>query len=156
MLVILLAALSSSLYCWHQEPAHGERFEVTFDKAIDGDTAWFMIDGKSTKVRFLYIDTPESTSYKEPYGLEASAFVTAQLHQAEKIELEINVDGEQYDRYDRLLAWVFVDDELLQEKIAEMGYCEKFYDYGYDYPYKGMIIAAHERAVQEKRGIYSK
>lgn len=154
--VFLLAAFSSSLYFSHHDIDQGQRFEVDFDKAVDGDTAWFMIDGESVKVRFLYIDTPESTNQVEPYGQEASAFTAAQLQQAEKIELETNGDGEQYDHYDRLLAWVFVDDELLQEKIAEMGYCEKFYDYGYDYPYKEMIIAANEQAMKEKRGIYSK
>ena len=55
---------------------------------------------------------------------------------AAKIELELNVDGDSKDKYGRLLAWVFVDGELLQEQIAREGLVEKFYDYGYDYTYK--------------------
>ena len=37
------------------------KISVELDKCVDGDTAWFIIDGKSTKVRLLGIDTPEST-----------------------------------------------------------------------------------------------
>ena len=91
------------------------------DKCVDGDTAWFNIDGESTKVRFLYIDTPESTNQVEPYGKEASDYTQTQLTNAKKIELELNEDGETEDKYGRMLAWVFVDGELLQEKLARAG-----------------------------------
>ena len=60
--------------------------------------------------------------------------------------LELNVDGDSKDKYGRLLAWVFVDGELLQEQIAREGLVEKFYDYGYDYTYKNEIIEAANSA----------
>ena len=33
--------------------------EISFLQCVDGDTAWFLIDGKKEKVRFLAIDAPE-------------------------------------------------------------------------------------------------
>lgn len=54
------------------------------------------------------------------------------------------------------MAWVFVDGELLQEKLAREGLVEKFYDYGYDYTYKQKIIAADNQAKEEHLGIYNK
>lgn len=131
-----------------------ERYVVTLEKCVDGDTAWFMMNGEKIKARFLYIDTPEYTKEKEYMGKEASLFTQQQLENAQKIEVEFNSDGDQYDKYDRALLWVFVDGELLQEKIAEQGYCEKFYDYGYDYKYKSQIIRADERARKNRVGLY--
>lgn len=111
ILVILIIA-GYNFYQDHETIEPGKRFEVTLNKCVDGDTAWFDVNGKNTKVRFLYIDTPESTNVIEPYGKEASNYTKEQLNNASKIELELNIDGDTTDKYDRLLAWVFVDGEL--------------------------------------------
>lgn len=153
-IVILALLLGFQWYDANRSITPGKRYEVTLAKCVDGDTAWFMIDGSKTKVRFLYIDTPESTNVIEPYGKEASVFVENKLTNAKIIELETNLDGDQYDKYDRLLAWVFVDKELLQVDIAKNGYVKKYYDYGYDYTYKEEIIKANEEAKKNKVGMY--
>lgn len=136
------------------EPSEPQRQVVLLDKCVDGDTAWFLVEGDRVKSRFLYIDTPESTNKVEKKGKEASEFVQEQLENAKTIEVEFNEDGDQYDKYDRALHWVFVDGELLQEKIAEAGYVKKYYDYGYDYKYKDIIIEADKKAQQNKVGLY--
>lgn len=153
-ILVILAIVGYNFYLDHKTIEPGERFAVTLDKCIDGDTAWFMVDGKSTKVRFLYIDTPESTNEIEPYGKEASDYTKEQLMNASSIELELNTDGDTTDKYERLLAWVFVDGELLQEKLASEGLVEKFYDYGYNYTYKKDIVDADSKARRAKKGIY--
>ena len=155
-LLVLAIIAGYNFYQDHKTIKPGERFEVTVNECIDGDTAWFDVDGKNTKVRFLYIDTPESTNQIEAYGKEASEYTKNELTAAKTIELELNNDGDQTDKYDRLLAWVFVDGELLQEKLAREGLVEKFYDYGYDYTYKQEIIAADNQAKEEHLGIYNK
>lgn len=154
-IIVILMIFGYNFYQDHKTIEPGKRFEVTLDKCIDGDTAWFNVDGKKTKVRFLYIDTPESTNEIEPYGKEASEYTEKQLTNASTIELELNNDGETVDKYDRMLAWVFVDGQLLQEKLAREGLVEKFYDYGYEYTYKDDIIAAKNEALRAKRGIYN-
>ena len=155
-IVIILLIGGYNLYQDYKPINKGERFQVELEKTVDGDTAWFNIDGERTKVRFLYIDTPESTKVVEPYGKEASNYTANLLTNASKIELELNVDGDTKDKYDRLLAWVFVDGELLQEKLAQEGLVKKFYDYGADYTYKKEIIKADQEAKENKRGIYKK
>ena len=127
---------------------------ATLDRVVDGDTVYLFIANESVKVRLLYIDTPESTKEIEPYGPEASDYTKELLSQASLIQVQSNPDGDQKDNYGRLLLWVFVDGELLQTKIAQAGYCEKFYDYGYDYLYEDEIVAAHQNAIAQKRGIY--
>lgn len=154
-IIILIIILGYNFYQANKQIEPGQRFEVTFDHLVDGDTAWFNIDGEKTKVRFLYIDTPESTNEVEPYGKEASEFTENALSNASKIELELNVDGETTDKYNRLLAWVFVDGKLLQEELASAGLVEKFYDYGYDYTYKEEIVAADRIAKENEVGLYS-
>lgn len=153
-IIVILMIFGYNFYQDHKTITPGKRFEVTLDKCVDGDTAWFNIDGKSTKVRFLYIDTPESTNQIEPYGKEASDYTKEQLTNASLIELELNDDGETVDKYDRMLARVFVDGELLQEKLAREGLVEKFYDYGFEYTYKNVIIAANDEAIAAKKGIH--
>lgn len=151
---ILLLIFGYQYYQDNKAIEPGQRIEVTLDRCVDGDTAWFIIDGESTKVRFLYIDTPESTNEIQPYGKEAADFVASKLENASMISLETNIDGDQYDKYGRMLAWVFVDGELLQKEVAKHGYVKKYYDYGYEYTYKKEIEEANQKAKQNKIGIY--
>lgn len=121
---------------------------VGLDKCVDGDTAWFNIDGERTKVRFLYVDTPESTNTTEPYGKEASEFTCNLLTNAELLTLEY--DGNTTDKYGRTLAWVWVNDLLVQEELAKNGYVEKVYDYG-SYKYEERILSS----INDMYGIYN-
>jgi micrococcal nuclease len=130
----------------------GKKYNAILEKCTDGDTATFSINGKSYKTRFLYIDTPESTNQIEPFGKEASAF-TCDFLQNGQITLE--TDGRNlYDKYDRLLAWVWVGDQLHQQEITKAGLVEDFYDYG-KYKYEDQIIAAMKVAKDQKVGIYA-
>ncbi|WP_260445553.1 thermonuclease family protein [Metabacillus elymi] len=132
--------------------AMGKKYPATLDKCTDGDTANFNVNGQIYKTRFLYIDTPESTIEQEPFGIEASDFTCNFLKQG-KITLETD-GGEIFDKYDRLLAWVFVNDQLHQEAITKAGLVEDFYDYG-DYKYEDRIISAMDYATSNYVGMYS-
>lgn len=111
---------------------------VTLNKCVDGDTAWFNINDEKIKARFLAIDTPESTNKIEPYGKEASEFTCNLLKNAKKIEIEYDENSDKFDKYDRHLVWVFVDDELLQNIIVKEGYADVKYLYG-DYKYTDIL-----------------
>jgi len=105
-----------------------KRYVTTLEKCTDGDTASFKINDITYKTRFLYIDTPESTNSIEPFGKQASEFTCGFLKSG---SITLETDGnELFDKYNRLLAWVWVDDKLLQEEIAKAGLVEDFYDYG--------------------------
>jgi endonuclease YncB( thermonuclease family) len=130
----------------------GKTYGATLEKCTDGDTATFLINGSSYKTRFLYIDTPESTNQQEPYGKEASDYSCTLL---QKGQITIETDGPSlFDKYDRLLAWVFVDGQLHQEEITKAGLVEDFYDYG-TYKYETRIEAAMLEAKTNGLGLYS-
>lgn len=115
--------------------------EVTFSKCVDGDTIKVLIDGKENTVRLLAVDTPESvhpTKGVEYYGKEASEYTCNLVKTAGKIELEYDNDSDKNDKYDRVLAWVWVDDTLLQDELIKNGYAEVAYLYG-DYKYTSML-----------------
>lgn len=97
----------------------------------DGDT--INVNGKT--LRFLGVDTPEvqgENFIKNQYlGKEASLFTKKQILSAKSLYY---VEFKK-DRYDRSLAFVFVDDELLPIKIikAGLGYeTVSFYKNNYD------------------------
>lgn len=128
--------------------------EVKLDKCVDGDTAWFIYNNKSSKFRFLAIDTPESTNKIEEFGKEASKYTCNKLMQAKKIEIEFDSNSDKKDKYERYLAWIFVDDKLLQKEIIRQGYAEVKYIYG-NYKYVDELKKEEKIAKKNKVGIYS-
>ena len=128
--------------------------KVKFDKCVDGDTAYFIYKGESTKFRFLSIDTPESTTKKEQFGEEASEFTCNKLKQANKIEIEFEENSEKKDKYDRYLVYVFVDGDFLQEELLYNGLAKLKYDKS-NYKYEDRLEIAEEHAKDNYIGIYS-
>lgn len=107
---------------------------VRLASAIDGDTAHFYTqDGTYMKVRYLGIDTPESTYEKEPWGKAASDYMKNLLYNAKEIVLEKG-DGSK-DTYGRDLAYVWVDGQLANLLVVQNAYSSstisvksKYYD----------------------------
>lgn len=129
---------------------------VTLEKCVDGDTASFNIDGKKVKIRFLAIDTPESVHpYKEveEYGKDASEYTCSLLTNAHTIEIEYENNLTKEDKYGRKLAWIWVDEQLIQKKLLEIGYAEVKYVYA-KYTYLDELYSAQEKAKKEKRGLW--
>ena len=131
-----------------------DRIPVTLNKCVDGDTAWFNLNNERIKARFLAIDTRESTNKVEPYGKEASDYTCNELSTATKIEIEYDEKATKFDKYNRHLVWVFVDDELLQKKIIENGLGEVKYLYG-DYKYNDLLKFEEQVAKGKKIGLWS-
>ncbi|MDF2698656.1 MAG: nucH [Haloplasmataceae bacterium] len=97
---------------------------VTFVSKTDGDTAKFrdIKTGETFALRFLGIDTPESTPMGgfDPWGDEASEFTTEKLENANLIVLE--GEGLRFEGYGRYLGWVWIDGRLLNLEIVEYAY----------------------------------
>lgn len=130
-----------------------DRVTVQLDKCVDGDTAWFIFQGKREKFRFLAINTPESTNKIEEYGKESSKYTCDALTNAKKLEIEFDPKSDEKDKYNRYLAWIFVDNELLQKKLIENGYAEIKYIYG-DYLYLDELKEVEENVKKKKIGIF--
>ena len=99
--------------------------EVVLDYAVDGDTARFRDAYSDTvtgsfSVRFLGIDTPESTREIEAWGKAAAAFTKEKLNNAKHIVLE--AEGARTETYGRYLAFVWIDGKLLNLEIVQEAY----------------------------------
>ena len=96
--------------------------EVQLVYSIDGDTAKFrdIVTNETFNLRFLGIDTPESTIDKDPWGKAASNYTKNILQNAKTIVLE--AEGARTENYGRYLGFVWVDGVLLNLQIIEEAY----------------------------------
>lgn len=101
------------------------KVEAKVLRVVDGDTLKIQIADKDYKVRLLGVDTPESVSPKKEKntkeGKIASEYTKKNL-EGKDIVLEFDVSP--YDRYGRLLAYVYVDGICYNEKLLEEGYAK--------------------------------
>jgi micrococcal nuclease len=107
----------------------------TVVRVVDGDTAIFRLDdGTEETVRFIGVDTPESTNSIEVYGEEASDYTTSALPEGTQVFLE--KDAEDRDQYGRLLAYVWlaqptaiteteIRDKMFNARLATDGYAQQ-------------------------------
>lgn len=132
------------------------KFSVKFDKCIDGDTARFFINGESRTVRFLSINAPEIAHddiKEEFYGVESSEYACKLLSRASSIKLQYDPKSDKVDKYDRVLAWVYVDGELLQKELVSKGYAEVKYVYD-DYLYSNELKELENISKEKKLGMW--
>ena len=97
----------------------GEPRTSIVERVVDGDT--LLLD-TGERVRLIGVDTPETKHPDlpvDPLGLEAAAFVEKRV---EGREVELRFDRERFDPHQRLLAYVYVDGECLNEEIIRAGY----------------------------------
>lgn len=134
-----------------QEAAGSYDATVTITSVTDGDTVEVSpaVNGY-TDVRLIGMDTPEVFFGTQPYGAESSAFAT-QMLEGQTVELELDV--EEVDDFDRLLAYVWIGDELFNETLVEEGYAQVA-TFPPNTAYEGDFIAAQEEARAAGLGIW--
>src|SRR4030043_818120 len=82
------------------------------ERVVDGDT--LIINGNST--RLLGINTPEKG---EEYYQEAKNFLgMVALNKT----VEMKYGSEKYDRYGRVLAYIFIDGKSVNKELVDEGY----------------------------------
>lgn len=122
---------------------------------IDGDTIR-LDDG--TRVRLIGVDTPEVSHpdrpnmKPEPFGPEATEF-TRQLVDGRDVRLEF--DRERFDPYQRVLAYVYVDDRLLNEELILAGFSRAETRFPFKHTMKKRFREAELDAKVAKRGMWA-
>ena len=97
--------------------------EVTLDRCIDGDTTYFTYGGiRPFSVRYLGIDTRESTAQVQPWGFAASDYNCELLTAADTIVLEMDASAGRTDNYGRYLAYVWADGKLVNLQMVEQAF----------------------------------
>ena len=67
----------------------------------------------------------------------------------------LEMDKEERDRYDRLLAYVWIDDVLFNEELIENGFARVAFVYPPNTRHVDRFYEAEEKAKQNKAGIWS-
>lgn len=130
---------------------------VKYSSCIDGDTFKVTIDNEIKTIRLLAVDTPETAKPDKEadyYANEASEYTCKRIKQAKKIVLEYDANSDKHDKYDRVLAWVFLDGDLLQSDLVENGYAKVAYLYD-DYKYTDTLIKKQELASAKNIGLWN-
>jgi len=123
-------------------------------RIVDGDTivVTFGNSDNTEKIRLLNINTPEKG---EPGYYEASNKLSSLLENS-SVQLEfVNSGSPTRDPYDRILAFVFVNDIFVNYEMVKSGWSEFFTKYGrgrYARPFE----YAEENAHSSRRGLHQR
>lgn len=121
-LILALVSLNYSPIDNFLEKTFSSKQEVFVERIIDGDT----IETDVGNVRLLGINTPEKG---EKYYEEAKSFLGEELlNKTVKLEFV----GEKKDKYNRTLAYIFLDDVNINIKIVEAGFANYYFYEGRD------------------------
>lgn len=119
-------------------------------EVIDGDTIRL---SSGERLRYIGIDTPETKDPRRPkecYGEEASRY-NEQLVLGKTVQLEKDVS--ETDKYGRLLRYVWLDGEMVNEKLVKEGYANAI-SYPPDIKYQSVFKAAEKDARVNNRGLW--
>ena len=123
---------------------------------VDGDTARVVLNGEKFTVRLIGIDTPElnTANYKgkECFAGEAKARLT-QLLEGKKVKLELDQTQGEYDRYNRLLAYIWLGEQLVNQIMISEGYAFE-YTYNLPYKYQTRFKKSEKEAREAMRGLW--
>ena len=130
-----------------------EGIGVEVIEAIDGDTILIDFDDKDWKVRLIGIDSPETVHPNkevEFYGKEANDYLTKLL--VGRL-IHLRFDENLTDAYGRLLAYVYLGDDLVNADMLKLGYA-KLYD---EFPFKkyNEFIEYEKEAKEANLGLWA-
>jgi micrococcal nuclease len=132
----------------------GDTIEVTITGRVDGPGAGEAEPGREYDVRLIGIDTPESVDPNSPvecFAREASSAAAALLPEGEQVTLVKDVENS--DRYERLLRYVYVGEEMANARLVVNGYA-----YAYTYPpnvrHSELFVSLQREAREAERGLW--
>ncbi|MDP9346924.1 MAG: thermonuclease family protein [Actinomycetota bacterium] len=103
------------------QPAFGSGAVV---RVVDGDTIRVRLNGRSERVRYIGVDTPESVKPGVPVQCYAERAAAANRALVAGRRVRLVGDAEQRDRYGRLLAYVYrePDGAFVNAALVRDGY----------------------------------
>jgi len=128
--------------------------EAAVVQVIDGDTIDVSINGKIYRVRYIGIDTPETTLGKnEPLGQEATA-KNRELVEGKIVRLEKDVS--EFDKMEnpRLLRYIYVGNLFVNAELVRLGYARAT-PYPPDVKYENYFLSLEKEAETAQRGMWS-
>jgi len=128
------------------------------ERVVDGDTFITSIDGKRSRVRVLCIDTPESVAPEETGKENTKEGEIASNRAKELLENQyvyLEYDKEKHDQYNRVLAYVYLDDKqtMFEKIMISEGLC-KVVKYEPNVKYVDELYKLQDEARKNKVGFY--
>ncbi len=136
-------------------------------KVVDGDTVAVDIEGKSTTLRLIGLDTPETVDPRttvQCFGREASdeakrlltgTSVHLEYDPSQGLPSSAKASEGTVDKYNRTLAYIYMEDgALFNEYMIAEGFGHE-YTYGTPYTYQARFKAAEESARAQKKGLWA-
>lgn len=124
---------------------------------VDGDTVKISVDGKTETFRLIGMDTPETVDPRKEvqcFGVEASN-KAKELLSGKKVRIETDASQGTYDKYNRLLGYIYREDGLFYNKyMIEQGYAHE-YTYNAPYKYQTEFKNAQKEAENKKAGLWA-
>jgi micrococcal nuclease len=123
-------------------------------RVIDGDTVEVSIDGEREEVRYIGVDTPETVKPDAPvqcFGPRASE-VNRRLVEGRRVRLVF--DRERRDVYGRLLAYVYVEEQLVSAALVGRGLARTLTIPPND-RFAALLARLEHRAAVAGRGLWS-
>ncbi|KKT40354.1 hypothetical protein A3K29_03080 [Candidatus Collierbacteria bacterium RIFOXYB2_FULL_46_14] len=120
-------------------------------RIIDGDT--FEING-GIKVRLIGVDTPEMKNKNKTvdcFAREASQKLGS-LISGHEVRLEKDIS--ETDKYGRLLRYVYLGDEMINDTLVKEGYA-KIATFPPDVKNAGLFLSSEKFARESKLGLWS-
>lgn len=128
-------------------------------EVVDGDTLHVSVGGGPDKVRVIGIDTPETNRPATPlecFALAATGAAKTLLPRGSEIRLQLDPTQAKRDRFDRLLAHVFLaDGHLFSEVMIEEGFGVHYVYEGVPSIYADRLAAVQERARNSGAGLWA-
>lgn len=121
-------------------------------EVVDGDT---LLLANRARVRLFGADAPETKHPNlptQPWGAEATEFTRAFIGQR---PVRLAFDRERKDKYGRFLAYVYVEDRLLNEELLRSGLARALLRYPYSAAMKRRFQEAEAEAKATGRGVWS-
>ncbi len=126
----------------------GKTLQGRVAKVFDGDTLLIEVQGRGEFVRLREIDAPEvsrrNRKGQEPWGKRAREFAVNKIGN-KTVRLEVE-DRDDRDRYQRLLAYLFIGEAMLNQQMVRSG--NAFF---YPGPFRGKYFQQLEAAEEEAR-----
>lgn len=131
--------------------------QVKVDYVVDGDTIKVLLNGKVETIRLIGIDTPEVVDPRKPvqcFGKEASNKAKEILNN-KTVYLESDPTQGERDKYQRLLRYVWLEDNTNFNKLMiSEGYAHE-YTYAVPYKYQVEFKQAEKEAEANNKGLWS-
>lgn len=152
--ILICFMLISPLWCYALEDDISNLETVTLESCKDLENITVINeDSEKVKIRLLNIDIYNDLNNNDSnLSTEINEYTCNTLTNAKKIELEYPNTLEE-DVYGRKFAWLFLDDELLQDLLVSKGYA-KVTSENQD-KYLELLINDEQKAKDTKLGIWN-